>query len=121
MQRLLFLCLWLAILGSPAHGQQTAGQTPPPNKAQDYGRLYAYNDSLQYETYPTGQGWGYRLYHQFRLVVNQPTIPAIAGNRPFKTEKDAKKVAQLAAQKMAKGMMPPTLSVKEITQTLKRK
>jgi hypothetical protein len=55
------------------------------------------------------------------VVVNQPTIPAIAGNRPFKTEKDAKKVAQLAAQKMAKGMMPPTLSVKEITQTLKLK
>ena len=87
-------------------------------KNQDYGIMYAYNDSLQYETYPQSDGWGYKLYLRYKLLVNQPIIPAIAGNQAFKTEKDAKKIAKLAMGKVVKGQMPPTLEAKEVKKAL---
>jgi hypothetical protein len=90
-------------------------------KNQDYGILYKYNDSLQYETYPQTNGWGYRLYIGYKLVVNQPNIPALKGNMLFKNEADAKKIARLASSKIAKGQMPPTLKVEEIQKLLKHK
>jgi Domain of unknown function (DUF4907) len=90
-------------------------------KGQDYGIMYNYNDSLQYETYPQPIGWGYRLYLRYKLLINQPIIPALAGNKSFKNEADAKKIAKLASSKIAKGQMPPTLEVKEIKKLLKLK
>ncbi|GAB3513401.1 DUF4907 domain-containing protein [Emticicia fontis] len=99
------------------------GQTPEraSTKNQDYGILYAYNDSLQYETYPLPSGWGYKLYLRYKLLVNQPIIPALAGNQAFKTEKDAKKIALLAMSKVVKGQMPPTLELKEVKKKLNLK
>jgi len=81
---------------------------------QDYGILYRYNDSLQCETYPRLNGWAYRIYIRYKLIINQPGIPALEGNLPFKSEADARKIAELAASKIAKGQMPPTLSIEEI-------
>ena len=88
-------------------------------KNQDYGILYQYNDSLQYETYPQVKGWGYRIYLRYKLIINQPNIPAISGNLPFSNEADAKKIALLASAKIAQGQMPPTLSIEEIQNQLK--
>lgn len=81
---------------------------------QDYGILYQYNDSLQCETYPRLDGWAYRIYLRYKLLINQPVVPAVDGNLPFKSEADARKIAELAASKIAKGQMPPTLSIEEI-------
>ena len=88
-------------------------------KNQDYGILYLYNDSLQYEIYPQPKGWGYRIYLRYKLLINQPNIPAISGNLPFSNEADAKKIALLASAKIAQGQMPPTLSIEEIQNQLK--
>ncbi len=85
----------------------------------NYGIMYIYNDSLQYETYPSPNGWGYRLFHRYKLLVNQPIIPAVAGNKSFRNEKDAKKTAQLASSKVAKGQMPPTINPEEIKKLIK--
>ena len=98
---------------------QKPKQIPPKN--QDYGIMYAYNDSLQYETYPQSNGWGYKLYFRYKLLVNQPVIPALSGNQAFKTEKDAKKIAQMAMSKVVKGQMPPTLEAKEVKKKLNLK
>jgi Domain of unknown function (DUF4907) len=93
----------------------------PIPKGQDYGIMYTYNDSLQYETYPQKDGWGYRLYLRYKLLINQSIIPALVGNKPFKNEADAKRIAKLASSKIAKGQMPPTLEVKEIKKLLNLK
>lgn len=90
-------------------------------KNQDYGILYKYNDSLQYETYPLPEGWGYKLYMRYKLLVNQPNIPAVSGNASFKKETDARKIAKLASSKVASGQIPPTLTVEEVQTLLKRK
>lgn len=91
------------------------------HKKEDYGILYKYNDSLQYETYPLPEGWGYRLYIRYKLLVNQPNIPAVSGNASFKKETDARKIAKLASSKVANGQIPPTLTVEEVEKLLKRK
>ncbi|WP_158561297.1 DUF4907 domain-containing protein [Emticicia sp. C21] len=106
-------CISISFIGLAQKPKQT------PGKSQDYGILYTHNDSLQYETYPLPNGWGYKLYLRYKLLVNQPIIPALAGNQGFKTEKDAKKIAQLAIGKVAKGQMPPTLEAKEVKKALK--
>jgi hypothetical protein len=86
--------------------------------AQPFDMLYLYNDSLQYSTYQVANGWGYSIYYRYKLLVTQPNIPAIAGSKPFYTEADAKKIAHLATTKVAKGQMPPTLSVQEIAKLI---
>ena len=100
---------------------ETFAQNPkqPGLNNQDYGILYQYNDSIQYETYPLSEGWGYRIYLRYQLLINQPNIPAISGNQPFSNEADAKKIALLASAKIADGQMPPTLSIEEIQNQLK--
>jgi hypothetical protein len=85
---------------------------------QPFDMLYLYNDSLQYSTYQVANGWGYSIYYRYKLLVTQPNIPAIAGSKPFYTEADAKKIAHLATTKVAKGQMPPTLSVQEIAKLI---
>lgn len=112
-----FLFFYLVIVFS------TLAQKPKQtlSEKQDYGILYKYNDSLQYETYPLPEGWGYRLYMRYKLLVNQPNIPAISGNILFKKEADAKRIAKLAASKVANGQIPPTLTVDEVQKLLKRK
>ncbi|MBA4851449.1 DUF4907 domain-containing protein [Emticicia sp. BO119] len=95
-------------------------QTPekPHLKNNDYGILYYYNDSLQFETHPLSGGWGYRIYIRYKLIVNQPNIPALSGNQPFKTQTHARKIAELASSKITQGYLPPTLSIEEIENEL---
>ncbi|GAB3522560.1 DUF4907 domain-containing protein [Emticicia fontis] len=109
---ILLLCISVSFAGLAQKTNQA------PIKNQDYGILYAYNDSLQYETYPQANGWGYKLYLRYKLLVNQTIIPALPGNQAFKTEKDAKKIAKLAMTKVAKGQMPPTLELKKVKKVL---
>ncbi len=113
--------LLLLILGLSKVSGNAQNLPKTSSKTQDYGIMYAYNDSLQYETYPQTTGWGYRIYYRYKLLVNQAIIPAVAGNNPFKNEKDAKKIAFLASSKVAKGQMPPTLNPEEIKQLIKLK
>jgi hypothetical protein len=113
----LFL-LYLLGINVSAIAQNPAQAIP---KKQDYGILYKYNDTLQYETYPLPKGWGYRLYVRYKLLVNQPNIPAVSGNVLFKKETDARKIAKLASSKVANGQIPPTLTVEEVQKLLKHK
>ena len=58
--------------------------------------------------------FGYDIYKSGRLAIHQPTVPAMPGNAGFTTKAAAKKVAQLAIQKMAKGESLPTISPDEL-------
>ena len=49
-----------------------------------------------------------------KLIINQPSIPAIQGNIGFQTESDAKIAAEFVIQKIDKGIFPPTFSVAEL-------
>ena len=59
-------------------------------------------------------GWGYDIYISGGLYIHQPHIPAVAGNRGFKTEADAKKAGAWAVHKIRNNIMPPTINVQEL-------
>jgi hypothetical protein len=118
MKKPILLSLFLSLTTFSVFSQNPKNPLP---KNQDYGIMYAYNDSLQYEIYPQTVGWGYRIYYRYKLLVNQAIIPAVAGNKSFKNEHDAKKIAQLASSKVAKGQMPPTLNSDEIKKLISLK
>lgn len=60
------------------------------------------------------QGWGYDIYIENKKTIHQPIIPAIPGNRAFKTEADARKTGMFALGKMIKESALPTLLIKEL-------
>lgn len=60
--------------------------------------------SLKTEQVPGG--WGYKIYTDTTLYIDQPYIPVISGNKPFPTEQDAKKTAELVLEKLKKQELP---------------
>lgn len=55
---------------------------------------------LSVKTFQTGIGWGYDIYTNDSLYIHQEYIPAIEGRKGFVTEADAKKIGDLAMEKM---------------------
>ena len=58
--------------------------------------------------------WGYDIYLNGALYIHQPNIPAIQGKSGFKSKKDAKRVGELAKQKILENVMPPRITVEEL-------
>ena len=61
-----------------------------------------------------GNSYGYEIYKDNTLIIRQPNIPGMPGNKGFKLKSDAQKVASLAINKLSRGMMPPTIEKKEM-------
>lgn len=78
----------------------------PPNPYADL--------QITSETYPTENGFGYKIFIDGNLYVDQPNIPAVSGNRGFESITDAEQVANLAIQKIRQGIIPPTTSIEEL-------
>ncbi len=69
---------------------------------------------LSYKVYKVDSGWGYKIYKNKKVFIKQPIIPAINATIPFKTQKDAEKVAKLVIEKMQKQIGLPSISVEEL-------
>ncbi len=68
-----------------------------------------YNDSI---------GWGYQIYVNGNIYINQPHVPAVQGLRGFETEEQAMKTAEYVSRKIENGVMPPTINIEEIDSLL---
>jgi hypothetical protein len=62
----------------------------------------------------TESGWGYHILYGEKKIIEQKHIPAINGVASFNSEEDALKVANLAIDKIKKGVFPPTITVAEL-------
>ncbi len=51
-------------------------------------------------------GWGYKIYSDTTVYIDQPYIPVIPGDKPFPSEEDAKKTAELVMEKLKKQESP---------------
>ena len=69
---------------------------------------------LTYKVIQIGEKWGYEILIDNKLYIHQEKIPAISGNFSFQTVEDAEKTAKFVAQKIKKGILPPSVSAKEI-------
>jgi hypothetical protein len=72
------------------------------------------NSSTTSEIFETENGFGYKIFIDGNLYVEQPTIPAVSGNKSFDTEIKAQKTADFAIGKIRSGIIPPTISVDEL-------
>ena len=58
-------------------------------------------------------GFGYQIFSGEKLLVQQEFIPAVRGNQPFQSAKDAKKVAKLVIDKI-RNRSSPQISIDEL-------
>jgi hypothetical protein len=58
--------------------------------------------------------WGYDIYNKGKLLIHQPSIPALPGNAGFSTKADAGKVAKKVMEKIDRGEYPPSVSIEEM-------
>ncbi len=56
----------------------------------------------------------YDIFSDGKLLIHQPSVPGIPGNKGFKDKTSAEKVAELVISKIKKGEMPPTVSAEEM-------
>jgi hypothetical protein len=59
-------------------------------------------------------GWGYEIYILDSLYIHQKNIPAVQGNKGFKSEKDALIAGKFVVYKIKNKIIPPTVSVREL-------
>ncbi len=58
--------------------------------------------------------WGYKIFADGKLIIDQPMIPAVEGNKGFKDKKSAEKVARVVIQKIKSGQSPPSISYEDM-------
>jgi hypothetical protein len=58
--------------------------------------------------------YGYDIYVDNKLLVHQPNIPAVSGQKGFTRKEDAANVAQLVVSKIKAGIIPPTVTRQEM-------
>ena len=58
--------------------------------------------------------YGYYIFADGQLLIEQKTIPGLPGNTGFITEAEAQKTANFAIDKLKAGEMPPTISAEEL-------
>ncbi len=59
-------------------------------------------------------GFGYNILVDGKIMVHQPNIPAVMGNRGFASADDAAKTANLVAFKLKNNIMPPSVTTTEL-------
>src|SRR6476659_149690 len=58
--------------------------------------------------------YGYDILVKNKILIHQPNIPGMPGNKGFAVKGDAEKVALLIIKKLQRGIMPPATSTKEL-------
>ena len=121
---LFFVFLFLYSCESSTNKNNSAAQSPiqsgTTTNTSSVNEPNFSSDNLEVKTFEvkdsTGnsQGWGYDIYAGGKKIIHQPIIPAIPGNRSFKSADDAMKTGLLAANKMKHGASLPTLLIKEL-------
>jgi hypothetical protein len=72
-------------------------------------------DSLSWMIIPCiDKTYGYNIFLKGKMLIHQPSIPCLKGNKGFSSREDAVKTALLVIKKIRKGVMPPTLTVDEM-------
>jgi hypothetical protein len=68
------------------------------------------NSPFSYRLIEGDNGWGYQIYEDSSLRINQTHIPSIPGVRGFDTKARAEIAARYIVGEMNKGIFPPTVN-----------
>lgn len=61
-----------------------------------------------------GTTYGYEIYVDGKKYIYQPNIPGVSGKKGFRDEATALKVGQAVAEKIERGVMPPSITIAEL-------
>jgi hypothetical protein len=109
---ILFCCMSVTML----FAQAPSAPVQPDGSAAKFPEASAYaNTKLTYKIIDAPKHtYSYDVFADGRLMIHQPSAPALPGNEGFKTKEDATKVALLVIETIKKGEMPPTISIDEM-------
>jgi hypothetical protein len=71
-------------------------------------------EPLVLQTQHTAAGWGYLIKQKSRIIIDQPTIPAVQGVQGFSSKQNAQRVGELVVSKIYAGHFPPSLTLREL-------
>lgn len=71
-------------------------------------------DSISVKTFPANSGWGYDIFINDKKYIHQEYIPAISGNKPFKSKNEAEITAGIVKEKIRKNIIPPSVTTDEL-------
>lgn len=120
---LLALLFVYLLIFSRAHGQDA---TPLPDLNQDSLKIVAAKQKKETAAMMAkaklesmvikadGGRFGYYVFVDGQLMVEQKIIPGMPSNKGFINEAEAKRTAELVIKKMKKGEMPPSVSTDEL-------
>jgi hypothetical protein len=111
MRKLLVFLSLIFFLFTTLRAQQPA----PHAKSKTYKKLSGPPEFGYYVFMSPDQTYGYDILdNRGNVVIHQPNMPAIQGNRGFARKADAVKVAALVINKMQHNIMLPTISIQEL-------
>ncbi len=64
------------------------------------------NSDLQVQIYQSGIGYGYRIFSEEDILIQQDYIPASENNQPFCDWEQADRVASIVLKKIKSGLNP---------------
>ncbi|MFK8046198.1 MAG: DUF4907 domain-containing protein [Crocinitomicaceae bacterium] len=80
-------------------------------------------DNIKLEKVPTSHfetyevdvlGWGYKIFQDGKMLINQPHIPSIQGNKRFSSRFKAAIAAKFILNKIDNNIFPPSISPSEL-------
>jgi len=64
-------------------------------------------------TFKSGEGWGYTITANGKVIIKQPYIPTLGNKIPFHSKRDAAKTGRMVLKKIQHGDSP-TLTIEEL-------
>ncbi|MFK7787333.1 MAG: DUF4907 domain-containing protein [Crocinitomicaceae bacterium] len=58
--------------------------------------------------------WGYQIFQQGKMIINQTSIPSVQGIDGFDSEEKAERTAQFILNKVENGTFPPTVKKEDL-------
>lgn len=62
--------------------------------------IYTKHPGYQVETFAVTGGYGYQIRQEGKVIIRQPNIPAIQGNKPFATQEQALTVGNIVKERV---------------------
>lgn len=69
------------------------------------------------KAFKSGDGWGYQINKKKEVIILQPYMPCIKGNKPFPDEKSALETGNLVVAKI-RNNEDPSITLEELDKTI---
>jgi hypothetical protein len=98
----------------------SCGNSEPKESLDQFKKREIYSEKVQEPSYTMEVsenaeiGWGYQLFKEGKLMIDQKHIPAIQGEQGFSSKEKAEITGSYILRKIKNGEFPPTVSVQEL-------